>query len=99
MAEKLNLPLAEPQRRPMKAFSEQHSELWTRLAQQQGLRETRIEGLGDWQFADYIIGCDWDIAASTVKARLHGFHDCRDSLEMWATRIDDMQREKILPTL
>ena len=69
----------------------------SQLAQSQNLLEADIHKLGDWTFANYIISCDWDIAASTVKARLHGFNDCRDSLEMWATRFDEMQHSRILP--
>jgi nucleoside-diphosphate-sugar epimerase len=97
LADKLDMPLAEPEPQPLAPFSTQHAALWSRLAQEQNLLEADIRQLGDWTFANYIISCDWDIAASTVKARLDGFTDCRDSLEMWATRMDDMQRSKILP--
>lgn len=97
LADKLDMPLADPAQQSLAPFSVEHAGLWSQLAQSQNLLEADIHKLGDWTFANYIISCDWDIAASTVKARLHGFNDCRDSLEMWATRFDEMQHSRILP--
>ncbi len=98
LADKLDMPLGEPEPQPLAPFSQQHADLWAQLAQDQNLLESDIQQLGDWTFANYIISCDWDIAASTVKSRLDGFTDCRDSLEMWATRLDEMQTCRILPS-
>ncbi len=97
LAAKLNMPLGEPDQRALAPFSVEHADLWSTLARSQNLLEPDIHNLGDWTFANYIISCDWDIAASTVKARLDGFSDCRDSLEMWSTRLDEMQHSRILP--
>lgn len=97
LADTLQMPLGAPQSRDVADFFNTHAALWRDIAQQQNLQQSDLQQLGDWHFLNYILGCDWDIAASTVKARLHGFQDCRDSLEMWSSRIVDMQQQRILP--
>ena len=82
IATELDMPLAAPAHRSLPDFIEQNTTLWQELAKQHNLIEADPLQLGDWRFAEYIMSCPWDIAANTVKARLHGFNACRDSLEM-----------------
>jgi len=42
-----------------------------------------IEKAVNWSFGDYIFNCDWDIMASTTKARQHGFESFEDSEHMF----------------
>ena len=42
-----------------------------------------IEKAVNWSFDDYKFTCDWDIMASTTKARQHGFESFEDSEHMF----------------
>jgi hypothetical protein len=77
---------------------EKHKGLWRRLAEEQGLVQPDVFRLVDWTFGDYILRCSWDIMASTIKIRQHGFGECRDSEEMFITRLGELRATRLLPT-
>jgi nucleoside-diphosphate-sugar epimerase len=93
-----DLELAEPQPMSLIPFMADHSDLWADLAAGQGLAQPDVTTLVDWAFGDYILRCKWDVMASTMKLRGHGFQGCRDSEEMFVTRLAQMQAAKLLPT-
>lgn len=99
VAEAMNVPLGEPQPMPFVPFLQQHREVWRRLAETQGLMQPDVFEVADWAFGDYIFRCAWDIMASTTKIRLHGFGECRDSEEMFVTRLKELQDARMLPVL
>lgn len=99
VADAMAIPLADPKPMLFKPFLEDHKNLWRRLAEDQELAEPDVFKLVDWSFGDYIFRCSWDIMANTTKIRLHGFADCRDSEEMFVTRLSELQDAKLLPVL
>jgi nucleoside-diphosphate-sugar epimerase len=99
VADAMDLPLGEPEPMPFAPFLEEHKERWRRIAVEQGLAQPDVFRLVDWAFGDYILRCAWDIMASTIKIRQHGFGECRDSEEMFVTRLAELRAAKLLPTL
>lgn len=99
VAEAMELPLGDPEEMPFAPFLEGHKDAWRQLAETQDLVQPDVFKLVDWAFGDYILRCSWDIMASTIKIRQHGFGDCRDSEEMFVTRLKELQDAKLLPVL
>ena len=52
-----------------------------------------------WSFSDYIFNCDWDIMASTTKARKQEFESFEDSENMFSRMLTEMARTRMIPTL
>ena len=98
VAEAMNLTLGDPEPMPFAPFLETHKGLWRRLAEEQSLVQPDVFRLVDWAFGDYILRCSWDIMASTIKIRQHGFGECRDSEEMFITRLSELRAAKLIPT-
>jgi nucleoside-diphosphate-sugar epimerase len=99
VADAMDVPLGDPEPMPFAPFLEEHKDVWRQLAEIQGLDQPDVFKLVDWAFGDYIFRCAWDIMASTIKIRLHGFGECRDSEEMFVTRLKELQDAKVLPVL
>ena len=51
----------------------------------------------DRPFADYVFGTDWDVMTDTLKLRLHGFHDCLRSDEMFVRIFQEFREQKVIP--
>ncbi|MEQ8652410.1 MAG: SDR family oxidoreductase [Kiloniellales bacterium] len=70
---------------------------WAGLAARHGLKKIAFERLVSWGFADYVFAADWDIASSTTKARLAGFHEVLDSETMFIDHFRALQAQGIIP--
>ena len=99
VAAALDVPLGDPVPMPFAPFLEEHKDAWRQLAERQDLAQPDVFKLVDWAFGDYMLRCAWDIMASTIKIRQHGFGDCRDSEEMFVTRLKELQDARLLPVL
>ncbi len=78
------------------------AELWSRLMERDGLRCSLDALVGSsWQYADMLWanarGEPRPALVSTIKARQHGFHACRDSEDMLIAQLEQMERERLLP--
>ena len=58
-----------------------------------------IEKAVNCSFGDYIFNCDWDIMASTTKARQHGFESFEDSEYMFSRILTEMSEAWTIPPL
>tara|TARA_Y100000588_G_scaffold120643_1_gene132029 strand:- start:943 stop:1155 length:213 start_codon:yes stop_codon:yes gene_type:complete len=58
-----------------------------------------IEKAVNWPFGNYIFNCDWDIMASTTKAREHGFESFEDSERMFSRLLPEMAETRMIPPL
>ena len=72
---------------------------WRELAEVHGLVTPDIEKAVNWFFGDYIFNCDWDIMASTTKARQHGFESFEDSEHMFSKILTEMAQARVIPPL
>ncbi|OED44650.1 hypothetical protein AB833_01010 [Chromatiales bacterium (ex Bugula neritina AB1)] len=70
---------------------------WQGLISKYGLEKNSMEAIVNWPFADYILRTGWDVMASTVKIRQHGFQQCLDTEEMYVRHLLKLQELKILP--
>ena len=50
-------------------------------------------------FSDYIFNCDWDIMASTTKARKQEFESFEDSEHIFTWMLTEMAQTRMIPTL
>jgi hypothetical protein len=71
--------------------------LWSEIVARYGLQEIAIDKLVNWAFGDYVFHTKWDVMASTIKARQHGFGDCLDTEDMFIELLQQMQERSILP--
>ena len=99
VAESFNMPLASPQRISLETFMSDKADLWRQLAKEHNLVAAELADLVDGSFGDYIFNCDWDVMASTIKARKHGFDRCLDSEEMFSRLLCEMADARLIPKL
>ena len=99
VAESFNMPLASPQRISLETFMSDKADLWRELAKEHNLVTSELADLVDGSFGDYIFNCDWDVMASTIKARKHGFDCCLDSEEMFSRLLSEMADARLIPKL
>ena len=52
-----------------------------------------------WSFSDYIFNCDWDIMASTTKARKQEFESFEDSEHMFSRILNKMSQTPMMTPL
>ncbi|MED5390152.1 MAG: hypothetical protein VX977_00170 [Pseudomonadota bacterium] len=55
-----------------------------------------IEKAVNWSFGNYIFNRDWDIMASTSKARQHGFESFEDSEHMFSRILTEMAETRMV---
>lgn len=77
--------------------------VWDRIVERHGLAPHAYgEIVASWQFMDYLLrhGRTYPhhSIVSTIKARQHGFHDCRDTEEMFDSIFGELQAARILPS-
>ena len=71
--------------------------LWEKMVKKYGLQLYPYDKLIAWQFGDAIFRMGYDVILDTNKIRLFGFHDYVDSKEMFFHRLNELQRERIIP--
>ena len=96
-AEVFALEPGPPASLPLQDFLTEQAPLWRQLAAQYGLASDELSTLVDGAFGDYVFNVDWDVIAHTIKARQHGFHDCRDSEEMFRALLGQLRSERQVP--
>ena len=97
IAAHFGLPPGDVQTLELAAQMADKSPLWDAMVKKHGLVANRMEGLVHWPFADYILRTDWDVMASTIKARQFGFEPCVDSETMFLELLADLQQRRVLP--
>lgn len=81
----------------LEKFMADKGPLWQEMVSRYGLEDNKLEGLVSWAFGDYVFHTDWDVMASTTKARQFGFAECRDSESTILQTLGRMQGQKIIP--
>lgn len=71
--------------------------LWKTMIARHGLRTTELDKLVTWSFGDYVFHTEWDVMASTTKARQFGFGDCLDTEDMFLEILQEMQNARVIP--
>ncbi len=96
-AEFFEMDWAPPQPLSLSQMMADKGPRWETLAARHGLQEIAWERLVSWGFADYVFAAEWDIASSTTKARLAGFHEALDSEAMFITHFRALKTQGIIP--
>lgn len=71
--------------------------LWNDIVEKYGLQPIPYKDIAAWPFADYVFGTDWDVMTDTLKLRMHGFHDCLRSDEMFIRIFQEFRDRKVIP--
>lgn len=72
------------------------AEVWEEIVRENGLQRTKVEEVGDWWFADVVLGMD-AVLDSMNKAKEHGFLGFRNSEKSIVYWIDKTKAYKIVP--
>ncbi len=97
IAEFFEMPVGEVQTLPLTEFMADKAPLWEKLCEKHGLQKIPYSQIAAWPFADYVFGTDWDVMTDTLKLRLHGFHDCLRSDEMFVRIFQEFREQKVIP--
>lgn len=71
--------------------------LWDRIVARHGLRQTRLEEVAAWGFADFVFSQNFDVVSSMVKIRQAGFHDTLSTEDTFIAHLAKYQVAGILP--
>jgi nucleoside-diphosphate-sugar epimerase len=99
IARAFQMEVAEPIPMPLKVYMSDKGPLWSRMTEKYSLKPTAYDRLVSWPFGDFIFNSAFDNISSTIKARLHGFHECIDTEDMFANFFADMRKRRVLPLL
>lgn len=97
VAKHFSMPCGPVQTLDLKTQMMDKADVWMQICHEHGLESQPFDELVNWPFADYIWRCDWDVMASTIKARQAGFNPCIDSQAMYLELLGLLQEKKVLP--
>ncbi|XP_027369185.1 3-oxo-Delta(4,5)-steroid 5-beta-reductase-like [Abrus precatorius] len=70
--------------------------VWEEIVRENGLQQTKLEEVGDWWFADVMLGME-AVLDSMNKAKEHSFFGFRNSKDSFVNWIDKAKEYKIVP--
>ncbi|KAK7321653.1 hypothetical protein VNO77_32502 [Canavalia gladiata] len=72
--------------------------VWEEIVRKNDLQQTKLEDVGDWWFADFVLGGGGDGKLDTMnKAKEHGFVGFRNSTNSFINWIEKTKAYKIVP--
>jgi nucleoside-diphosphate-sugar epimerase len=71
--------------------------LWDEIRSRHGLRDYRLSDLANWNFGNWLYGCEYDIMSSTTKLRQAGWTGVVDSQAMYLRLLQELRDERIIP--
>jgi nucleoside-diphosphate-sugar epimerase len=71
--------------------------LWEEIRAKHGLRDYRLGDLANWEFANWLYGCEYDIMSSTTKLRQAGWSGVVDSPVMYLKLLQELRDARIIP--
>ncbi|MDT9600537.1 SDR family oxidoreductase [Sphingosinicella rhizophila] len=101
LAEHFNMKLDRPQSLSLHAMMEDKAPVWDEIVKKYDLAPLSYEDVkGNWQAIDFAFRMgnqEPPPIVSTIKLRQAGFHECRDSEDMFIKYIEEMQALRHLP--
>ena len=70
---------------------------WAAIVRRHGLRETRLDEVADWAFADFHWSHGYDVTSSSDKLHAAGFTETLDSWHMTRDHLTRYREAGILP--
>ncbi|KAG1366855.1 3-oxo-Delta(4,5)-steroid 5-beta-reductase [Cocos nucifera] len=71
--------------------------LWEKMVAEHELAPTRLEQVGNWWFADAVLGLEEEYLDSMNKSKEHGFLGFRNTVSSFNSWIDKIRAYKIVP--
>jgi nucleoside-diphosphate-sugar epimerase len=99
IAKAFEMEVAEPVPMPLTVYMADKGPLWQKMTGKYGLKPIPYDHLVNWAFGDFIFHSAFDNISSTIKARVHGFHDCVDTEDMFTQFFAKLREQRILPPL
>ncbi len=97
LAEYFGMALAEPKHLPLAEIMPAQEALWQQMIIKFDLRPTRLAGLVNWTWADYMLRMENDVILELGKGRRAGFHDCLDTEPVFLARLDQLRTNRVIP--
>ena len=97
LAAYFGMPLAEPKHLPLAEIMPAQEALWQTIIIKHGLQRTRLAGLVNWTWADYMLRMENDVILELGRARRAGFHDCLDTEPVFLARLDQLRANRVIP--
>lgn len=72
-------------------------DLWDEIIRKHGLKETRMDELANWSYADWVMGRGWDTLLDDTKRISHGFIKVMRHEDMFISYFDKLRAEKFIP--
>lgn len=98
IAERLGMPVGEPQRIPLTEFMSGKDALWDAIVRKHGLAPTLYRDLVAWPFGEFTLNREYDHILDATKLRAHGFDGFEDSFRMFDRQIDQLRANRIIPS-
>lgn len=86
-----------PQPMRLADYMSDKDRVWQAVVRKHGLRQTALQSLVLWPYADYVFKPEWDIYSDMSKARAAGFTEAVDTGKMFLEAFDFLRGEKIIP--
>jgi nucleoside-diphosphate-sugar epimerase len=71
--------------------------LWDDIRARHGLQDYGLSDLANWEFANWLYGCEYDIMSSTTKLRQAGWDRVVDSRSMYLRLLEELRENRIIP--
>jgi nucleoside-diphosphate-sugar epimerase len=97
IAEHFGMRMGHVRHFPLVQWMADKGPVWNDIVRTHGLQARPIEDVASWGFADFILGCDYDVFSSTTKIRQAGFHGMVDTEEMILGHLGHYRNERIIP--
>lgn len=97
IADFFGMECGEIQTIDLAAFMTPKADLWRSIAEANSLQTTVMDDFVYWPFGNYVFSLNWDVMASTMKARQFGFNEFIDSEDMFLDIFRAMQSQRLLP--
>ncbi len=81
---------------PLATWMANKGPVWARMMAREGLR-LPLDGVARWDFADFVLGLEHDLFASTTRLRRAGFGECLDTPGHLLGQVAAYRTAKLLP--
>jgi len=98
IAKMFNMEVADPVPMPLATYMADKAPLWDAIVRKYKLQAIPYGQAVAWSFGDFIFNSEFDNITSTIKARVHGFHDCIDTEDMFRDFFASLRQKQVIPS-
>jgi len=71
--------------------------VWNEIRRKHQLKDYKLSDLANWEFANWLYNCNYDIMSSTTKLRKAGWNGFVDSVPMYQRLLGQLRDDRIIP--